>query len=100
MWKVKLLRHLKDNIENNFADFEVGEDLFNNTNHKGKIDTLDFNKINYFCLPKDKTHKRTHLRHQLQTKGWYPEHMECLWVTTLSDGQTTEKTLREYPNGQ
>ena len=47
-----------------FIFFEVGEDLFNNSNHKGKIDTLDFNKINYFCLPKDITNseKARHIR--------------------------------------
>ena len=71
--KGETIKHLKDNTGKQLCDLEVGEDLFNNTNHKGKIDTLDFNKINYFCLPKDKTHKRTHLKHQLQTKGWYPE---------------------------
>lgn len=71
--KGETIKHLKDNTGKQLCDLEVGEDLFNNTNHKGKIDTLDFNKINYFYLPKDKTHKRTHLKHQLQTKGWYPE---------------------------
>lgn len=83
--KGETIRHLKDNIGKQLCDLEVGEDLFNNTNHKGKIDTLDFNKINYFCLSKDITNseKARHIReHTWNTsnrqRAGIQKHKECL----------------------
>lgn len=91
--KGETIKHLKDNIGKQLCDLEVGEDLFNNTNHKGKIDTLDFNKINYFCLPKDITNSEK-ARHILETpvtdKGLVSRSIRNAYKSIyLSDGQMT-----------